>query len=61
LVKHNQQADGELYEERLLNFLVNALTGAFDVNLGENANLDPENIHEVLVGAEYRDGRARKR
>ncbi len=52
MTKHNQQADGELHEDLLLNFLVNALTGAFDVSLGENADLDPEDIHEVLVGVD---------
>ena len=49
--KHNQQADGEIHKDQLLNFLVNALTGAFGVSLGENADLDPEDIYEVLVGA----------
>jgi hypothetical protein len=49
--KHDQQADGEVHEDQLLNFLVNALTGAFGVSLGENADLDPEDIYEVLVGA----------
>ncbi|EMA06142.1 ISH3 family transposase [Haloarcula marismortui] len=48
--KH-KQADSELHEDQLLNFLVNALTGAFGISLGENADLDPEDIHEVLVGA----------
>ncbi|MFB6174259.1 MAG: ISH3 family transposase, partial [Halobacteriales archaeon] len=48
--KH-EQADGEIHEDQLLNFLVNALTGAFGVSLGENADLDPEDIYEVLVGA----------
>ena len=49
--KHDQQTDGEIHEDQLLNFLVNALTGAFGVSLGENADLDPEDIYEVLVGA----------
>ncbi|EMA09599.1 transposase ISH51, partial [Haloarcula vallismortis ATCC 29715] len=48
--KH-KQADSELHEDQLLNFLVNALTGAFGISLGENADLDPEDIYEVLVGA----------
>ena len=48
--KH-KQADSELHEDQLLNFLVNDLTGAFGISLGENADLDPEDIHEVLVGA----------
>ena len=46
-----QQADGEVHEDQLLNFLVNALTGAFGVSLAENADIDPEDIYEVLVGA----------
>jgi len=51
VTKHDQQADGEIHEDQLLNFLVNTLTGAFGVSLGENADLDPEDIYEVLVGA----------
>jgi hypothetical protein len=49
--KQKQQADGELHEDQLLNFLVNALTGEFGVTLGANADIDPEDIYEVLVGA----------
>ena len=49
--KHDQQADGEIHEDQLLNFLVNTLTGAFGLSLGENADLDLEDIYEVLVGA----------
>jgi len=48
VTKHNQQADDEIHEDQLLNFLVNALTGTFDINLGENSDLDPEDIHEDL-------------
>ena len=51
MTKQQQQADGEIHEDQLLNFLVNALTGAFGISLGENADLDPEDIYEVLVGA----------
>jgi hypothetical protein len=51
VTKQNQQADSEIHEDQLLNFLVNALTGAFGVSLGENADIDPEHIYEVLVGA----------
>jgi len=50
-VSKHKQADSELHEDQLLNFLVNALTGAFGISLGENADLDPEDIYEVLVGA----------
>ena len=51
MTKQNQQADSEIHEDQLLNFLVNALTGAFGMSLGENADIDPEDIYEVLVGA----------
>ena len=46
-----QQADDEIHEDQLLNFLVNALTGAFSLNLDKNAEIDPDDIFEVLVGA----------
>ncbi|WP_142860910.1 ISH3 family transposase [Salinigranum halophilum] len=45
------QADDQIHEDQLLNFLVNILTDAFSVELGENAEIDPEDIFEVLVGA----------
>ena len=50
MTKHDQQADGEIHEDQLVKFLVNALTGAFGMSFDENADLDPEDIHEVLVG-----------
>jgi hypothetical protein len=50
-VTHPEQADGEIHEDQLLNFLVNTLTGAFSLSFGENADLDAEDIFEVLVGA----------
>ena len=46
-----QQADDEIHEDQLLNFLVNTLTGTFSLSLGENAEISPEDIFEVLVGA----------
>ena len=46
-----KQADGEIHEDQLLNFLVNTLTGAFSLNLDQNAEIDPDDIFEVLVGA----------
>ncbi len=49
--KQTEQADSEIYEDQLLNFLVNVLTGAFTLDLGENAEIDPEDIFEVLGGA----------
>jgi hypothetical protein len=51
VTKQHQQADGEIHEDQLLQFLINALTSAFGVSLGENPDLDPEDIYEVLVGA----------
>ena len=51
MTKHQQQAEDEIHEDHLFNFLFNALTAAFGLNLGEDADLDPEDIHEVLVGA----------
>lgn len=50
MAKHDQQADGETHEEQLINFLVSTIIGVFGISLGENADLDPEDIHEVLVG-----------
>lgn len=47
----NQQANDEVHEDQLFNFLVNTLTSAFSLNLGENAEVDPDDIFEVLVGA----------
>ena len=47
----NQQADGEIHEDQLLNFLVNALNGSFGVSFGDNADFETEDIYEVLVGA----------
>ncbi|NKE37543.1 ISH3 family transposase, partial [Natronococcus sp. JC468] len=46
-----QQADNEIHEDQLLNFLVNALGEEVALNLGANAEIDAEDIYEVLVGA----------
>ena len=46
-----QQAADEIHGDQLLNFLVNTLTGAFSLSLGENAEIDPDDIFEVLVSA----------
>ncbi len=51
MIKQAPQADSTIHEDQLLNFLVNTLTGAFGVTLGENAEIDPADIYEVLVGA----------
>ena len=44
------QAANELTGEQVLNFLVNTLEGEIDVDLGENAEMDSEDIWDVLVG-----------
>ena len=44
MVKDNQQADGEIHEDQLLNFLVNALNGSFGVSFGDNADFETENL-----------------
>ena len=43
-----QQADDEIHENQLLNFLVNTLTGTFSLTLGGNAEISPEDIFEGL-------------
>jgi hypothetical protein len=50
-VHSNQQADSEIHEDQLLNFLVNSLSEEVDLDLGANAEIDKEDICEVLVGA----------
>jgi len=47
VTKQTEPADSEIHEDQLLN----VLTGAFTLSLGENAEIDPEDIFEVLVGA----------
>ena len=51
MTKQKPQADSSIHEDQLLNFLVNALTGAFGVSIAGNGNITPEDIYEVLVGA----------
>ncbi|EMA48500.1 ISH3 family transposase [Halococcus salifodinae] len=46
-----EQAANELTEEQVLNFLVNTLDEEIDIELGENADIDSEDIWDVLVGA----------
>lgn len=48
---NDQQIDGEIHKDQLLCFLVNTLTGAFSLSLGENAEITPEDTWEVLIGA----------
>jgi hypothetical protein len=50
-VPNTKQADGEIHEDQLLNFLVNSLDEEVALTLAENAELDAEDIYEVLVGA----------
>src|SRR6056297_1668246 len=45
------QTANELTEEQVLNFLVNTLDEEIDIELGENADIDSEDIWDVLVGA----------
>jgi hypothetical protein len=49
--KQQQQADGEIHEAQLLNFLVNLLDEEFDLDIGANADTTAEDVFEVLVGA----------
>ncbi|QLH81967.1 ISH3 family transposase [Halosimplex pelagicum] len=49
--KHQQQADSEIHEDQLLNFLVNRLDEEVSLNLANNAEIDVADIYEVLVGA----------
>ena len=44
------QAANELTEDQVLNFLVNTLDEKIDIELGENAEIDSQDIFEVLVG-----------
>jgi len=50
-VHSNKQADSEIHEYQLLNFLVNRLDEEVVLDLGDNAKIDAEDIFEVLVGA----------
>jgi hypothetical protein len=49
--KHQQQADSEIHEDQLLNFLVKLVDEEVTLNLTNNAKIDTEKIHEALVGA----------
>ena len=52
-MSNTKQADGEIHEDQLLNFLVNSnsLDEEVALTLAENAEIDAEDIYEVLVGA----------
>ena len=49
----NKQADSEIHEDQLLNFLVNSLDQEVPLSLANNAEITAEDIYEVLVGAEW--------
>jgi len=42
--KHQKQADDEIHEDQLLNFLVNSLDEEVVLELGNNAEIDAEDI-----------------
>ena len=44
------QAANKFTEAQVLNFLVNTLDEKIDIGLGENADIDSEDIWDVLVG-----------
>ena len=45
------QADNEIEEEHLLNFVVNSLKEELELDLGENVKVTTEKLYEVLAGA----------
>ena len=45
------QAANEITEKQVLSFLVNTLDEEIDIELGENADIDSEDIWDVLIGA----------
>jgi hypothetical protein len=50
-VKKPTQADNEIKEEQLLNFVVNSLNGELAIDLGEDVEVITETLYEVLAGA----------
>jgi len=55
-VSKTKQADGEIHEDQLLNFLVNRLDEEVSLSLANNAEITAEDIYEVLVGARVAGG-----
>lgn len=51
--KQPGQADDEIHVDQLLNFPVNALTGAFGLNLGANADIVPKTSTRSSLAFEY--------
>ena len=49
--KQAEQANSEIHEDQFLNFLVNSLDEEVTLALGENAELDAQDIYEVPVDA----------
>ena len=47
-MSNTKQADGEIHEDQLLNFLVNSLDEEATLTLAENADIDAEDIYEDL-------------
>ena len=45
------EADSEIEEEHLLNFVVNSLAEELAIDLGENVKVTTEKLYEVLAGA----------
>jgi CO dehydrogenase/acetyl-CoA synthase alpha subunit len=45
------EADSEVEEEHLLNFVVNSLNDELRINLGEDVEVTTETLYEVLAGA----------
>jgi hypothetical protein len=45
------EADNEIEEEHLLNFVVNSLNDELAINLGEDVEVTTETLYEVLAGA----------
>ncbi len=50
-MSRTKQADSEIHENQLLNFLVNTLDEEVSLGLANNAEINAEDIYEVLVGA----------
>lgn len=50
-MSNSQQTDSEIHGDHLHNVLVDTLTQAFNLNLDNIAEIDAEDIFEVLVGA----------
>ena len=50
-MSNTQQADSELHQDQLLNFLVDTLNQEVAPDLAANAQIDAQDIYKVLVGA----------